>query len=427
MMKVQSTIKNQEISSSPRPRSTSPSRSPSALLFSPMSSSENPLSAPTRRTGGSSPQRSLTSPHLAHVRRSGRLTESQQPEKVASDRALVAVKDPINTKSALRSQEPHKDSHLLGHSRSSTDANFHTDAESQAVGVTSKHLVMRQDLPKRTSSVKGARPLRASRSGLLPAISPHIPASMQSTRGRIWDTHDVREKRSASVANVQTSSLKSRKQCESSLPEYKPAIPLRIPKNGCSSRAQQHPVSATGLSKHIGGSDQALIAVGREYRGGSDPIMAPLASHPPTPYKESRPTSKAGTRTRTIGDHSPTIIVPEAPLSAPPVPSEVKRPTTKSTQPVYPKPTIFSPPPSTTNVTDTTQPPVPILLQSPEELKNAAEISIARQIAISHRQRELLAPLAPKFARQPMQPILVDVEGGAPVTRKSHHLVLEQA
>ena len=69
-------------------------------------------------------------------------------------------------------------------------------------------------------------------------------------------------------------------------------------------------------------------------------------------------------------------------------------------------------------------PPLPSLgSDAPEDdFKDAAEISIARQISISHRQRELLVPIVPRVARQPM---LVDVSDRSQVARKSHHLVLE--
>lgn len=55
-----------------------------------------------------------------------------------------------------------------------------------------------------------------------------------------------------------------------------------------------------------------------------------------------------------------------------------------------------------------------------------AEISIARQISISRRQRQLLVPIAPKLARQPRQPKLVNGIS-TPAARKSHHLTPEDA
>ncbi|MCJ1391986.1 hypothetical protein MMC18_004853 [Xylographa bjoerkii] len=67
---------------------------------------------------------------------------------------------------------------------------------------------------------------------------------------------------------------------------------------------------------------------------------------------------------------------------------------------------------------------------------SAAEISIARQISVSRRQ-QLLVPIIPKTARQPMQPTLVDVDKHAVstentetrghISRKSQHALLEFA
>lgn len=59
-------------------------------------------------------------------------------------------------------------------------------------------------------------------------------------------------------------------------------------------------------------------------------------------------------------------------------------------------------------------------------LRDAAEISVARQISVSRRQRHLLVPIVPKTARQPVQPTVVDVREFSPC-RKSHHLVLESS
>ena len=57
---------------------------------------------------------------------------------------------------------------------------------------------------------------------------------------------------------------------------------------------------------------------------------------------------------------------------------------------------------------------------------SAAEISIARQISVSKRQRQLLVPIVPKTTKQPMQPKLVNVEGvSRHASRKSHHVLVE--
>ena len=56
----------------------------------------------------------------------------------------------------------------------------------------------------------------------------------------------------------------------------------------------------------------------------------------------------------------------------------------------------------------------------------AAEVSVARQISISRRQRQLLVPIVPKTARQPMQP-RINEQNTTEESRKSHHLTLEDA
>lgn len=71
-------------------------------------------------------------------------------------------------------------------------------------------------------------------------------------------------------------------------------------------------------------------------------------------------------------------------------------------------------------------PPLPHLRfnSSSEGLKKATEISVARQISFSHRQRELLVPIVPKAALQPM---VIDVRDRSHTTRESQHLILEDA
>ncbi|KAI4249186.1 MAG: hypothetical protein L6R40_000644 [Gallowayella cf. fulva] len=78
-------------------------------------------------------------------------------------------------------------------------------------------------------------------------------------------------------------------------------------------------------------------------------------------------------------------------------------------------------------------PPSPARTPSDDPLCEAAEMSIARQISISRRQRQLLVQTAPppKVAPQPVQPRIVDTRArGHDALRKSHHshhVVLEDA
>lgn len=60
-----------------------------------------------------------------------------------------------------------------------------------------------------------------------------------------------------------------------------------------------------------------------------------------------------------------------------------------------------------------------------QTVSDAVEISIARQISVSKRQRQLLVPIVSKQARQPMRPKIV-IDGGQDAqSRKSHYLTVE--
>lgn len=63
--------------------------------------------------------------------------------------------------------------------------------------------------------------------------------------------------------------------------------------------------------------------------------------------------------------------------------------------------------------------------QGESSIDPAAEVSVARQISISRRQRQLV-PIVPKIARQPMQP-RINEQSTTEELRKSHHLTLEDA
>ncbi|MCJ1470874.1 hypothetical protein MMC07_009521 [Pseudocyphellaria aurata] len=60
-----------------------------------------------------------------------------------------------------------------------------------------------------------------------------------------------------------------------------------------------------------------------------------------------------------------------------------------------------------------------------QTVSDAVEISIARQISVSKRQRLLLVPIVSKQARQPMHPKLVTDGGQHAESRKSHYLMFE--
>lgn len=64
--------------------------------------------------------------------------------------------------------------------------------------------------------------------------------------------------------------------------------------------------------------------------------------------------------------------------------------------------------------------------QGEDPIGHAAEVSVARQVSISRRQRQLLVPIVPKTARQPMQPRIKE-QSTTEGLRKSHPLTLEDA
>ena len=64
--------------------------------------------------------------------------------------------------------------------------------------------------------------------------------------------------------------------------------------------------------------------------------------------------------------------------------------------------------------------------QGEDPIGPAAEVSVARQISITRRQHQLLVPIVPKIARQPLQPRIND-QSTTEESGKSHNLTLEDA
>ena len=120
-------------------------------------------------------------------------------------------------------------------------------------------------------------------------------------------------------------------------------------------------------------------------------------------------------------------------VEAPESPLEVSRPIVKKEDLPLRKSSMRAPRKPLETADAATLPSVPLNTpaatpnkpDAPDQtLRDAAEISIARQISVSRGQRHLLVPIVPKTARQPVQPTVVDVREASPC-RKSHHLVLE--
>ena len=64
---------------------------------------------------------------------------------------------------------------------------------------------------------------------------------------------------------------------------------------------------------------------------------------------------------------------------------------------------------------------------SSDSVSSAAEVSIARQISFSRRQRQLLVPVLSKTARQPLMPQVGNVERIQGGGRKSELVLVEDA
>lgn len=401
-----------------RPHSTSPARSPSLSLFPPTFLTDSRRISQEERPAPSSLHRSLTSPNLTSSQRSNSLKSPPTCNTAGSSHGPLVI-EYLTDKLALP-HGPKGDLDLLTHSRSSTEISFHTAAESQSTEAISNPAKNQQGLPPRTSSIRSGQPLRSSKSEILPAVYPTVATSAHNVQGRVFELQDGKEKRVASVVVGRAPAPTPLIYLEDPSPEIKPAPPLRVLKNGyvCNTLPSAPAlVPATELPKQIGKGAAPLLQDGKGHRSRSAPIISPLASHP--------------TKRQMRATDAPAIPFPDMPTSAPPNPPTDSKPSMNPTQPIRPKPTVFSPPPppsSTISPSPSAPAPLPPAAQElPEKPKSAAEISIARQISISRRQRELLAPLAPKYARQPMQPMLVDVRGGTPMARKSSHLILEDA
>lgn len=399
---------NAQLPSLCRAHSTSPARSPCFSLFPPTSLSGSRHMSPKERPAPSSLHRPLNSPNLSSSHLSSPPGSPQIPNTAEPNHeSSVILATP-------RLQGVKADLDLLRHSRSSTERSFHTAAESQSIEPISNPPKSQQGLPKRSSSVGDGQPLQSSESGILPTVFPAVTKSAHNVRGRTLKMQDGREKRDASVAAGQAPAPTPTTFADLS-PEIKPVPPLRVPKNGYISNlvpAMTALASATELPKQME-KGAALLKDGREDGSGTTPTISPSASHP--------------TRPRIKATGGPSIPISDMPVPAPPLPLAHSK---TSMKPSGPKPAVFSSPPlsaSSTGPRPSTLPPLPSALETPENLTSGSEISIARQISISRRQRELLGPLAPKFARQPMQPMLVDVRGGTPMARKSSHLIVEDA
>jgi hypothetical protein len=186
---------------------------------------------------------------------------------------------------------------------------------------------------------------------------------------------------------------------------------------------------------------------------GTDYMIPEAPIVPVLPWSQSCTPAVGRSRSATFDSGKPSTSTPATHIPTT-VPPTALRPQTHVRQPSFTLPasqpqTIIIPPtrlpssslPLNTSIshgpTPTPASTNPLSSSPPSE----AEISIARQISVSRRQKQLLIPI-PKTVRQPMRPVYVDVaneieagvvavsgqvkKGGmGHVSRKSHHVLVE--
>ena len=291
------------------------------------------------------------------------------------------------------------------HSKTFTEPCFHSASETLTLRLTPKPVASQPKFPHRTSSVKRGQP---SRKVIINSQSTAPPTRVMSTSDSV--DAQTAEFRGKSFADLQPL---TRNPPTPRRPRSKPH------------KTQQRPSEGSTYSLHP--AVEALDSVTKNETAGSckrpdlEPsdhldhlhireinVVAGTLVAPQAPESISKSKDSAG------------VVVPakSAMSSAFPIVPASAQEQVASRRPSSPFTQAMSLP-------ALLLPPLPHSgSDAPEDLKDAAEMSIARQISISHRQRELLVPIVPKVARHPT---LVDVSGGSQLARKSQHLVLEDA
>ena len=309
------------------------------------------------------------------------------------------VHGPLEDSTAITSTQ-----NISRHSQTSTEASFHSASETLPLRITPNPAAGQPKLPHRTSSARGGQPFRnvnmntqptarvvsTPESIDVPTAGNHNhfssnpfadlqpltlhPPTTRSTRSRPHKTRQRSSKGSTNSSHAVVETVDSTTESETAMsrkkPDLEPSDHFEVRRRNFVAETLVAPQAPKSISKS---KDSAGVVVpAKSARLSKLPIVPALAQQQQT---SRRP-------------------------SSPPTQQEI-------------------------SLTSLRLPPLPYSgSDAPDDLKDAAEISIARQISISHRQRELLVPIVPKVARQPM---LVDVGDGSQVARKSQHLVLENA
>ena len=367
-----------------RPRTTSTDRSPSFSLF-PSASPRRGCSPGRKQPLERSPlHRSITVTGLSSPRRTKFEQDLERPQSHGQGPVAVVVHSPSGDSRALDSREPRIGAYDLSrHSQASTEASFHTASETQHSELVRGSITGQRSLPTRTSSVKVGEPLRITRSEY-DSSSARIAPPPGSAR---------------LVSKVQVKQSLGSKPVSDILPlNFNPPTPRIL------GREDEDPDSYFS-----GSAVKPLIAEAVCYEKRTPGENNRLESR----SRSARATSATQTPLRSTRSAQAATSISAQSSSTP---SPVTSATTTRTQ--------AKPAEQKSGVPQMRLPPLDFSeTKSPDDLNKAAIKSIARQISNSQRQRDLLVPIVPKVARQP---IPVDVRGGA-MARKSQHLILENA
>ena len=367
-----------------RPCTTSTARSPTLSLF-PSASPSRGCSPGRKQPLERSPlHRSVTVTGLNSPRQTIFEQDLEGPQGDGQGAVTLVVQSPSGDSRALNSREPRIGAYDLSrHSQASTEASFHTAYETQHIEFVSGAVVSQRSLPTRTSSVKVCDPLRIIRTEYDDYFAPITPSSGSA---RLIPKLEPEQKLgSKPLSDIRPLNLNP----------PNPRILGRedeIPGSYFSGTTVEPPIAEAAFYKHRTPGKNSRVESRSRSTGATSATRTSLRS-----------TRSAQAATSVSAQSSST-------------PHPVTSATTTHTQakPAEQKPSIpqMRLPPLDFSETE-----------SPDDLNKAAIKSIARQISNSQRQRDLLVPIVPKVARQP---IPVDVCGGA-MARKSQHLILENA
>ena len=385
------------------PHSNSQARSPTLSLFPPASSTSS--QSPHRRSPRERRplQRSATVQELTSPQRPSFEQDLEAARSSRQQQVVLVVRnlpDDIMSleKPKMSSGAPNPSNHALA----AAEARFHSAPETPELDAVPKR-VGHSKFPIRTTSAKEPHPPRTI----------GIPLSEENPPSR-------------TVANVTPIDERTEGDAYQNLSEYQPLSlnppTPRLPPERRTGRSQRG-IKTGGnelSSKHYGGRDSeachlvkvsnkgdstATVNVSEQYNASKSVGLVARRSAA-SKEQRRRPRPEAESVWETDQDMSTS---PEPPASRDQ--AVITKPWNSQNHADKPKlPPVQQLPPLSHPISN-----------PPDKINNAAEKSIARQISVSQRQRDLLVPVVPKLARQPTQ---VDIRGGTN-TRKSEHLVLD--